>query len=111
MKSRKRLLLLALSLLLGLTGTVLGASPAQAAYSDCPAGVSCYWSGNNGTGTRWQAPGPGWQRLPFVVLSFYNRGLGTIYWYNGDTYTGWHSPVGDRGSNGALNATRVYIQP
>lgn len=39
--------------LLGLTAALAGASPAQAAYSDCPSNNFCLWSATGGTGNGW----------------------------------------------------------
>lgn len=36
-----------------LIGVSFAATPASAAFSDCPAGTACIWSGPNGTGTKW----------------------------------------------------------
>ncbi|MER5705759.1 peptidase inhibitor family I36 protein [Micromonospora sp. NPDC002296] len=94
---------------LGAAGVVATAAPAQAAWASCPADYSCFYPQSGGGGTPWKPSTCGWHNLPFQVISVWNRGHGTIYWYNGSTYTGWSTPVGNQGSNGALSANRVNI--
>ncbi|WP_442933680.1 peptidase inhibitor family I36 protein [Micromonospora sp. CPCC 206060] len=93
----------------GAAATVVSATPAQAAWSACPANYSCYFPQVSGGGTPWLAPSCGWHNLPFTVVSVWNRGNGTISWYIGSSFTGWTTPVGYQGSNGALAADRVYV--
>ena len=52
MNKLKRLFV-ALALALGMSATVIAVTvtPAEAVYSDCGSGLSCLWSGHNGTGT------------------------------------------------------------
>lgn len=95
----------ALGAILGAASLVATAAPAQAAWSQCPAGYSCYWSQVDGKGSFWQAPSCGPHTLPFTVVSLWNRGNGTIYF----TGTGYSAPVGYKGSNGALVARGIDI--
>jgi hypothetical protein len=58
-----------------------------AAAWDCPAGYSCYYTGLDGTGYRWTAPGCGWWSLGGNPLqnnlySINNRGSGRAEVYN-----------------------------
>ncbi|MFD0692270.1 peptidase inhibitor family I36 protein [Actinomadura fibrosa] len=58
-----------------------------AAAWDCQAGYSCYYTGLNGTGYRWRAPGCGWWYLDGTLLqnnlySIDNRGSGRVDVYN-----------------------------
>jgi Peptidase inhibitor family I36 len=109
MRQRKRLGTLLLGLVLGLTTAAAVATPAQAAWSDCPQFFSCYWNNTNGNGTLWTAPGPGWHNLPRQCVSVWNRGAGVIDWYVGSSYTGWSSAVGFQGFNPAPGADRIFI--
>jgi peptidase inhibitor family I36 len=44
------------------------------AFSDCPAGRSCFWTGDNATGSRWDAPSCG----IFVLSSAYNNNIESV---------------------------------
>ncbi|MGJ6969014.1 peptidase inhibitor family I36 protein [Streptosporangium sp. G11] len=61
------------------------------AFDDCPAGRACLWTGDNATGTRWDAPSCGRFRLSSVnnnnFESVRNRGGGSVILYNGERYT------------------------
>lgn len=60
------------------------------AYSDCPAGQSCLWSGENGAGTR-------------LNLAFSNYDpVGTCHDIPFHPIGGWHSAKGGYGSGYAL---------
>ena len=52
MSVRKALVALAVTIMTTI-GLVAVASPAQAAWADCPSGIACLWAGQNGTGTRY----------------------------------------------------------
>lgn len=52
-KFKQRLLIGLAAMVAIALGASIGATPASAAYSDCPAGTACIWSGANGTGTKW----------------------------------------------------------
>jgi hypothetical protein len=112
MRLKNRMATLTLSLTLS-AGAVLFAAPALAVtgWDRCTNGYSCYFSGVNGTGTCWAAPSNKWHDLPYRVLSVWNRGGGRVDFYDGGHYTGWSSPIGYKGSNGALIADRIYIVP
>jgi len=87
----KRIIARALVLLVLLTGGVVAISaPASAAYSDCPAGQSCLWSGENGAGTR-------------LNLAFSNYDpVGTCHDLPFHPVGGWHSAKGGFGSGYSL---------
>jgi hypothetical protein len=53
-KRKIQAILVALAITLGVVVAVQ--SPAAAAYSDCAAGQSCFWTGNSGTGARMDLP-------------------------------------------------------
>jgi peptidase inhibitor family I36 len=56
MKTKSRTAVVLLTMLLAVTVGLVIAQPAQAAYSDCPTGVSCLWTQTNGQGTRKDLP-------------------------------------------------------
>jgi hypothetical protein len=89
--------------------TTPASAQVNSGWDRCPADFSCYFSAVDGNGSIWTPPSCGWWDLPYRVVSVWNRGHGTIYWYVGSSYTGWSSPVGYRGSNGALAADRIDI--
>lgn len=86
--------LMAVAMLLGIT--LVSASPASAAYSDCPAGQSCMWTGQSATGviftvafsaydpvgTCWNLPG----LMPGNVESV-KAGFGPPYVYGLEFYS------------------------
>lgn len=109
MQPVKRVLTLLLSVILGVSATAIVATPAQAAYSDCPAGWSCYWTGLGGSGGLWLAPSPGCHNLPGQRLSIRNLGGGSIALYVGTTYTGWTLAIGYQGNNPSPAADRICI--
>lgn len=111
MRRHRRLAALLVGLAIGVATMVTGVGTANAAtgWNRCPAGYSCYFSGVGGQGSIWAAPAPGWWGLPFRVVSVWNRGGGDIGFYIGNNFTGWTSPIGYKGSNGALAADTIYI--
>jgi hypothetical protein len=55
------------------------------AWSDCPAGFSCYWDLPSAGGELWIAPSAGWWYLNGMrdrISSVWNRGNGAIDFYN-----------------------------
>ena len=56
--------------------TAIGLQPAAAAYSDCPAGYHCFFSGSGGVGTRWQFSGSNSNLSAYGIAtqSGYNHG-------------------------------------
>ncbi|MET0493244.1 MAG: peptidase inhibitor family I36 protein [Actinoplanes sp.] len=78
----------------------LGASPALAAYSNCPTEHVCFWTGNDGTGSMcsWSAADPDWTGGSITcswaatnnVKSVYNRGTASdlegVVYYSGADY-------------------------
>jgi hypothetical protein len=69
---------------------------------DCDAGFSCYYTGTDGGGTRWRAPGCGFYSLGSPLkdnlYSIHNRGSGVVSLYNwtghGYELKGWVYPEG-----------------
>lgn len=92
-KSRKVLGIAVLSLIMAGTSLV-SASPASAAYTDCPSGRSCLWAGNNYPGL------PNGVFVSDIVLSSYDNQINSIV-NNG---TSWRSRFFD-----ANNFTGVSI--
>jgi hypothetical protein len=91
---------------------VVAPAPASAAtgWNRCSVDYSCYFSGVGGQGSIWMPPTCGWWYLPYRVISVWNRGHGTIYFYypNGQ-WSGYSAPIGYKGSNAALAADHIYI--
>ncbi|WP_179278901.1 peptidase inhibitor family I36 protein [Actinomadura mexicana] len=77
-------------------------TPQRAAGWDCDPGFSCYYTGLDGTGSRWRAPSCGWFTLEGSFLqnnlySIHNLGNGRVDVYNsigGGSYElkGWVDP-------------------
>ena len=81
-----KLLRLALALLAGITVILaVSAVPASAAYSDCPSGVSCVFTGQGGTGSRLNLPASTYNDGNCHNLTFHPVG-------------GYHSAKGGYGS-------------
>lgn len=58
---------------LAAAGVAATATPAAAAWADCPSGFNCWWAGNGGGGTRWQANANDTNLGAVNTLSGYNR--------------------------------------
>ncbi|MGJ6969013.1 peptidase inhibitor family I36 protein [Streptosporangium sp. G11] len=60
------------------------------AFDDCPAGRACLWTGDNATGTRWDAPSCGDfkfdSRYNNNIESARNRGGGSVILYDGSQF-------------------------
>lgn len=85
----------------GLTAAAITpASAATEAWSDCPSGYFCAWSGSNGTGSRcqWEGNSESWyfdcswagNKYPHSVYNHGTSGRGvTIY-----AWVSWEQPIG-----------------
>lgn len=91
-KRRLTVLLTALALMLGVS--LVAASPAQAAWSDCDYGTNCFYNGSAGSGAPFESDALGWPNhtcltLPVawrnVASSLYNRAPDTRIRYFGQT--------------------------
>jgi hypothetical protein len=47
---KSRLAFVAVAIVTAVSGHLVAAAPAEAAWSDCPSGWFCLWTGENGTG-------------------------------------------------------------
>jgi hypothetical protein len=86
---KKAVLLMVATLLATFGALAAVTAPANAAYSSCPAGVSCLFAGENGVGTMGQ-----------VAFSTYHDGKchNVMVWPTG----GYHSAIGGYGSGYSL---------
>jgi hypothetical protein len=84
------------------------------AYSDCPSGWICFWSGSNGTGSRCQwssALNPrareacSWMNNGTVTKSVYNRTSSRYHYYRAFNY---QSRIGSTLSGGQGNLAGTY---
>jgi hypothetical protein len=101
MRGTGKVTAVASAVLLGVAGSAAGAQAAPSpsasegghasvqAWSDCPAGYSCYFTANEGGNPVWLAPSPGCfdlgQQSPAYndrISSVWNRGGSTVNMYN-----------------------------
>lgn len=67
---------------------MVAVQPASAGYASCTRYKSCYYTGSSGTGSKWEAPGPGWWIMDGTVwyknISSYDNttGGGSVDFYD-----------------------------
>lgn len=98
---------------LAAAGVAATATPAAAAWSDCPSSYNCWWSGLGGGGTRWQASSNDSNLGAVTTQSGYNRSTANNRncGYEGVDYTidlNYNRPPGDMESYGlrAIRSTK-----
>lgn len=82
---------------------VIGPSPqaAEAAYSDCPSGYHCWFSGGGGAGHRWQVSGTNSNLSGYGIATRSNINKGT----SGLTHCGFR---GTHGTGGTATKTNQH---
>lgn len=103
---RNKILLGIAALLIGSGGALAVSTPAQAAYTDCPATMFCVWYDGNYSGARWQVSYgtlvdayqngvalPSW--IDDQGSAVYNRTGYSVYMFDGSNCgsVGWHRLV------------------
>lgn len=86
------------AVLIALLATPIG--PASAAYSDCPSGYHCWFSGTGGAGSRWQVAGTN------ANLSGY--GISTQSGFNNGTSGLWNCGYYGTGYGGGTSTKTAW---